>query len=260
MAGELLSPRHRELIRPVDSEHSAVFQALGGTLDASGIRRIILTASGGPFRGCGPERLRTVTPAEALAHPSWSMGPRITVDSAPLLNKGFEVIEAVRLFSVPFESVKVVIHPQSIIHSLIEHPDGSLIAQMGTPDMRLAVAYALAFPERLPLLDGGLPGYRAFSFDRDLTFEEPDRGVFRCLALAEEAGRSGGTAPSVLNAAGEVAAEAFLKGRLPFTGIAEVIEDCLGGVAREPLGSLDDALLADSRARECASELVRKYG
>jgi 1-deoxy-D-xylulose-5-phosphate reductoisomerase len=261
MAGGLLGPAERALLTPVDSEHSAIFQALGGTLDGSKARRLVLTASGGPFRGCGPERLGAVTPQEALRHPNWSMGRRISIDSATLFNKGLEVIEARHLFGVPFERISVLVHPQSVIHSLVEFPDGSLIAQMGVSDMRVPIAYALGFPERLPLLGnpalGDLP---PFAFDRDLTFEEPDVALFPALPLAIGAGREGGTAPSVLNAADEVAVGAFLDGGIPFPAIPRIIEDCLQGIPSRPLTCVGDALEADREARGYARSLLGKYG
>jgi 1-deoxy-D-xylulose-5-phosphate reductoisomerase len=260
IGGGLLGPNDRELISPVDSEHSAVFQALGGSLDASRIRRLVLTASGGPFRGYDAERLKTVTYEEALSHPNWSMGPKITIDSATLLNKGFEVIEAHHLFRLPYDSISVVVHPQSVIHSLVEYPDGSMIAQLGPTDMRLAIAYALTNPTRLPLLDNkGLAGYAPFPFDKSLSFEEPDRKVFRALALAEAAGRRGGSAPAILNAAGEVAVSAFLAKRIPFHAITDVLEDCLGKIPVVPIKSLEDALAADKDARGYAEARIPKY-
>jgi 1-deoxy-D-xylulose-5-phosphate reductoisomerase len=258
-AGGLLTDSERRLIAPVDSEHSAIFQALGGSLDASKVRRLILTASGGPFLGWSAEMVRQAGKAAALRHPNWSMGKKITVDSATLLNKGFEVIEARHLFQVPYGQISVKIHPESVIHSLVEHRDGSLIAQMGAPDMRVAAAYALTHPERLPLLENSeVKGFHPFSFGRSLTFREPDRAVFPCLALAEGAGREGGDRPAVLAAAGEAAVGAFLADRLPFWAISEVIAECLDRVPPRGLKSLEDALEADRAGREFAESVVRR--
>jgi 1-deoxy-D-xylulose-5-phosphate reductoisomerase len=261
MAGDFIMPAMARLIVPVDSEHSAVFQALGGTLDASGARLIILTASGGPFLEKSKDDLAQVTPEEALAHPSWNMGPKITVDSATLLNKGLEVIEARHLFQVPWERIKVLVHPQSVIHSMVEYEDGQILAQLGPADMRAALAYALGFPARWPLLGGGggepLPGYSPLAFDRDLSFAEPDRRRFPCLRLAEEAGRSGGGAPAVLNAAGEMAVEAFLRCEIGFTAIPRIISDCLQTLGATKLYRIEDALEEDLKARALALKLLR---
>ncbi|MDR2611393.1 MAG: 1-deoxy-D-xylulose-5-phosphate reductoisomerase [Deltaproteobacteria bacterium] len=260
LGGDFIMPAMKRLIVPVDSEHSAVFQALGGTLDARGVRRIILTASGGPFLGRAREDLERVTPGEALAHPSWSMGPKITVDSATLLNKGLEVIEARHLFQMPWDAIKVLVHPQSVVHSMVEHEDGQIVAQLGPADMRAPLSYALGFPGRWPLLGGGgaaLPGYRPLAFDRDLTFAEPDRRTFPCLRLAEEAGRSGGGAPAVLNAAGEVAVEAFLRGEIGFMAIPRIVSDCLQSLGAARLYRIEDALGEDLKARALALRLVQ---
>jgi 1-deoxy-D-xylulose-5-phosphate reductoisomerase len=238
-------------ILPVDSEHSALFQLLRsegpGVVD-----RLILTASGGPFRG--RVELDGVTPAEALAHPTWDMGGRITIDSATLMNKGLEVIEAHHLFGIGYERIDVVVHPQSIVHSLIELNDGAQLAHLGLPDMRVPISYALHFPERadvtVPRLDLAEAGR--------LEFERPDPEVFACLRLAREAGRAGGTAPCALNAADEVAVEAFLAERLPFTGIAEVIGEVLERTGTEPLAHFEQLFECDLRARELANDLIAR--
>ncbi|MDR1038125.1 MAG: 1-deoxy-D-xylulose-5-phosphate reductoisomerase [Deltaproteobacteria bacterium] len=260
LAGDFIMPHMKRLVVPVDSEHSALFQALGGTLDAAGARRLIITCSGGPFFGRTREELERVTSAEALAHPSWNMGPKITVDSATLMNKGLEVIEAHHLFQMPWDSIKVIVHPQSVIHSMVEHDDGQVTAVMGPADMRAPISYALGFPERWPLLgDGGarLPGYSPVSFDRDLTFAEPDRRSFPCLRLAEEAGRSGGGAPAVLNAASELAVEAFLRGEIGFMGIPKLVGECLHKLGAAKLHRMEDALEEDLKARALAMKLIK---
>ncbi len=236
---------------PVDSEHSALHQLIGaeapGTVD-----RLVVTASGGPFRG--RTDLDDVSVAEALAHPTWKMGGRITIDSATLMNKGFEVIEAYHLFGVPYERIDVVVHPQSLIHSLIHLIDGSTLAHLGHPDMRVPISYALNFPERMPVdvprLDLAAAG--------SLTFEEPDPDTFACLRLALEAGRAGGTAPTVLNAADEVAVAAFLGELIPFTGIAAVIERCLEQMPAQPVTHFEDLFATDAEARERAAEAARE--
>jgi 1-deoxy-D-xylulose-5-phosphate reductoisomerase len=251
VAGGDLVARERErtgaMLVPVDSEHSALFQLLGGT-PPERVRAAVLTASGGPFRGRGPRELAEVTVEEALAHPTWTMGAKITVDSATLMNKGLELIEAHHLFGLPYERLEVVVHPQSLVHALVRLDDGSLLAHCGLPDMRVPIAYALRWPEPPPAaapLD--LVG-------RTLAFEAPDEGAFRCLALAREAGRAGGTAPAVLNAANEVAVGAFLAGGIGFGDIAGAVEHAL---AKVPLGaaeSLDAVLEADARARRVAAD------
>ena len=235
---------------PVDSEHSALHQLIGAEAPGT-VERLVVTASGGPFRG--REDLSGVSVADALDHPTWKMGGRITVDSATLMNKGFEVIEAHHLFGVPFERIEVVVHPQSLVHSLIHLIDGSTLAHLGYPDMRVPISYALHFPERapvdLPLLD--LAGVGA------LTFEAPDPGTFACLRLALEAGEAGGTAPCVLNAADEVAVAAFLDGGIPFTGIPAVIGQLLEEMPARPVGHFDDLFAADAEARRRSKDLVR---
>jgi 1-deoxy-D-xylulose-5-phosphate reductoisomerase len=220
----------------------------GGDLHAAGVRRILLTASGGPFRNTPKGRLAAVTPAQACAHPNWVMGRKISVDSATMMNKGLEVIEAHWLFGAPAEAIEVVIHPQSVIHSMVEYVDGSVLAQLGNPDMRTPIAYALGFPERIE------SGARALNFFElgALNFERPDLARFPCLALAYQALRAGGSAPAVLNAANEVAVEQFLKGELAFDRIAHLIEDVLSRVHGMPVESLEQVLDADRAAREIA--------
>ena len=235
---------------PVDSEHSALHQLIGSEAPGT-VERLVLTASGGPFRG--RDDLSGVTVAEALAHPTWAMGGRITIDSATLMNKGFEAIEAHHLFGVPYERIDIVVHPQSLVHSLIQLNDGASLAHLGHPDMRVPISYALHFPERadvdVPQLDLAAAG--------ELTFEQPDTETFACLRLAREAGEAGGTAPCVLNAADEVAVAAFLDGRIPFTGIAEVIERVLEETPSQPIGHFDDLFATDAEARGRTEEEVR---
>jgi len=236
---------------PVDSEHSAIFQAIQGQRRED-IRKLWLTASGGPFRTWEPARLGEVTAAEALRHPNWSMGPKITIDSATMMNKALEVIEASVLFGLPVDKVGVYIHPQSIVHSLVEFVDGSVLAQLGAPDMRLPIAYALTYPRRLPLngppLDLGRIGR--------LTFEEPDMERFPGLRLGYEAARTGGTMPAVLNAANEVAVAAFLEGRIKFPDIPRVVAETMAAHAPRPLESLEQVLGVNRWARDFAAELV----
>jgi 1-deoxy-D-xylulose-5-phosphate reductoisomerase len=236
---------------PVDSEHSALHQLIGAEAPGT-VERLILTASGGPFRG--REDLSGVSVADALAHPTWRMGGRITIDSATLMNKGFEAIEAHHLFGVPYEQIKVVVHPQSLVHSLIQLIDGSSLAHLGYPDMRVPISYALHFPERadvdVPRLDLAAAG--------ELTFEEPDLETFACLRLALAAGEAGGTAPCVLNAADEVAVAAFLDGRIAFTGIAAAIERVLEEMPARPVTHFDDLFATDAEARERAEREVRE--
>jgi len=235
---------------PVDSEHSALFQLIGGEAPGT-VEQLVLTASGGPFRG--RDDLSEVSVADALAHPTWRMGGRITIDSATLMNKGFEAIEAHHLFAVPYERIDVVVHPQSLIHSLIHLNDGSSLAHLGYPDMRVPISYALHYPERVdvdvPRLDLAAAG--------SLTFEQPDLETFACLRLALEAGRAGGTAPTVLNAADEVAVAAFLEERIPFTAIPAVIERVLEEMPAQGVSHFDDLFAADAEARERSQEQVR---
>ncbi|TML36390.1 MAG: 1-deoxy-D-xylulose-5-phosphate reductoisomerase [Actinobacteria bacterium] len=237
---------------PVDSEHSALYQLVGAESPGH-VDRLVLTASGGPFRGRSIEELEDVTREEALAHPTWDMGGRITVDSATLMNKGFELIEAHHLFGVSLEQIDVLVHPQSIVHALVHLNDGASLAHLGYPDMRVPISYALHHPDRADVpvetLDLATVG--------QLTFEEPDVRTFACLRLARDALRAGGTAPCVLNAADEVAVQAFLDGELGFTGIAEVVERALDALPPEPVGHFSDLYRADAAARETARELVQ---
>jgi 1-deoxy-D-xylulose-5-phosphate reductoisomerase len=236
-------------IVPVDSEHSALYQLIRAEQPGN-VERLVLTASGGPFRG--RTDLAGISPDDALAHPTWEMGGRITIDSATLMNKGFEMIEAHHLFGVAYEHIDVVIHPQSIVHSLVHLNDGASLAHLGYPDMRVPISYALHFPERadvdMPTLDLASVG--------ELTFERPDTETFGCLRLARQAGEAGGTAPCVLNAADEVAVEAFLAGRIPFSGIPEVIERTLETVPGGPVRHFEDLFDVDSAARERADGLI----
>ena len=238
---------------PVDSEHSAIFQALEGQRRDE-VRRLWLTASGGPFRTWPQEKLATATPAQALKHPNWDMGAKITIDSATMMNKALEVIEASVLFGLPVSQIEVFIHPQSIIHSLVEFVDGSVLAQLGWPDMRLPIAYALTYPRRLPLNSEPLDLGKV----AQLTFERPDFDRFPALRLGYEAAKIGGTMPAVLNAANEVAVAAFLDGRLPFPGIPRVVEETMAAHAPGPLKNLAQVLAVNNWAREHAQELVNK--
>jgi 1-deoxy-D-xylulose-5-phosphate reductoisomerase len=235
---------------PVDSEHSALYQLVNAEPPGT-VERLVLTASGGPFRG--RDDLSGVSVADALAHPTWRMGGRITIDSATLMNKGFEAIEAHHLFGVPYERIEVVVHPQSLIHSLVHLNDGSSLAHLGYPDMRVPISYALHYPERadvdVPHLDLAAAG--------SLTFEPPDLDTFACLRLALEAGAAGGTAPCVLNAADEVAVAAFLAERIPFTAIPAVIEGVLEEMPARPVGHFDDLFAADAEARQRGEQQVR---
>ena len=236
-------------IIPVDSEHSALYQLIRAEPPGT-VERLVLTASGGPFRG--RTDLSGITPEEALAHPTWEMGGRITIDSATLMNKGFEMIEAHHLFGVPYERIDVVVHPQSIVHSLVHLNDGASLAHLGYPDMRVPISYALHLPERadvdVPMLDLASVG--------ELSFENPDPDTFACLRRAREAGEVGGTAPCVLNAADEVAVQAFLGGRIPFTGIPEVIDKCLDALPGGPVRHFEDLFDVDAAAREHARGLI----
>ncbi len=254
MAGELVMARAAEQnvrILPIDSEHSAIFQCLSAGRPEE-LDRILLTASGGPFREWPAERIAAATPEAALRHPNWEMGPKITIDSATLMNKGLEVIEARWLFDVSPDQIEVVVHPQSIVHSMVAYRDGSVMAQLGAPDMRGAIAYALSWPERLPL---GLP-VPDFSQLGSLTFESPDLERFPALGLAFRAIRIGGTLPAVLNAANEAAVSAFLEGGLPFPAIAETVKAVMD--RHEPVSApdLDAILAADRWARETAAALA----
>lgn len=258
LAGELLTRTARqagaELI-PIDSEHSAIFQCLrsrDASLDGAGVRRILLTASGGPFRGRTRAELDGVTPAQAVAHPKWSMGPKISVDSATLMNKGLEVIEAHHLFDVPGERIEVLVHPQSLVHSLVEFVDGSTLAQLGLPDMRTTLAVGLGWPERI---DAGVAGLDLLRQGR-LDFEAPDTDAFPCLALAWQAMAAGGTAPAILNAANEEAVSAFLQGRAGFLAIPELVDNALSTLPAEPADTLDGLLAADQRARQLTRNAI----
>ena len=252
MAGPLVMRAAQESgaqLLPVDSEHNAVFQCFS---EQRFVRKIVLTASGGPFRAAAVESLHSVTPDQACAHPNWRMGRKISVDSATMMNKGLEVIEARWLFGLPPERIEVLIHPQSIVHSMVEYGDGSVIAQLSNPDMRVPIAHALAYPERVE------SGARSLdlSLIKSLSFEKPDMARFPCLGLAYAALRAGGTAPAVLNAANEVAVEAFLAGRLPFTGIGGVIADALAAVAASPADDLAQVMEADARGRREANRSI----
>jgi 1-deoxy-D-xylulose-5-phosphate reductoisomerase len=237
-----------ELI-PVDSEHSALAQCLQGE-DPASVRRLILSASGGPFRGWEADAMAAVTPEDALQHPTWRMGNRITIDSATLMNKAFEVIEAHFLFGLDYDDISVVVHPQSVVHSLVEFVDGSLKAQLGEPDMRVPIQYAITHPARAATI-----GRPSFSLPgRSLVFEDPDLDAFPCLRLGYEAGRMGGSAPAVLNAADEIAVQAFLDGRIGFGSIAVVVEQTLASVAPRPVGSVAEVLEVDGEARRVAQQ------
>jgi 1-deoxy-D-xylulose-5-phosphate reductoisomerase len=261
MAGPLLLAEARAAgatLLPIDSEHNAVFQCLppGAVpgLPPTGVRRVILTASGGPFLDWPAERIGQATPAQACAHPKWVMGRKISVDSATLMNKGLEVIEASILFGLGVDRVDVVVHRQSIIHSLVEYVDGSVLAQLGSPDMRTPIAHAMAWPERAP------SGVQFLDLVKvgQLQFEEPDLVRFPCLALAREAARQGGLAPAIANAANEVAVAAFLEGRLNFGGIARVIAEVLGHMPGGPAADLEAVIAADAAARQSASGIVER--
>lgn len=253
VAGELimgLAERHKVPILPVDSEHSAIFQCLQGVVNP--IEKILLTASGGPFRTKTMEELATVTKAQALKHPNWKMGAKITIDSASMMNKGFEMIEAKWLFDVTPSQVQVLVHPQSVIHSAVQFEDGAVIAQLGIPDMKLPIAYAFSYPQRLksqaPRLD--------FNQYATLTFEEPDMERFRNLAFAFEAARQGGNMPCILNAANEVVVAAFLRDEIGFLRMSEVIERVMARASFLSKPTYDDYVATDSEARSIAAELL----
>jgi 1-deoxy-D-xylulose-5-phosphate reductoisomerase len=256
-AGQLvmnLSARKKTALLPVDSEHSAIWQCLAGRGD-NPVEKIILTASGGPFRDLDKGEMEKVTVAMALRHPNWAMGSKITIDSATLMNKGLEVIEAKWLFGVSYSQIEVVIHPQSIVHSAVEFEDGSVIAQMGLPDMRLPIQYALTYPRRL---SGSVPRLKLTAL-QGLTFEEPDTEKFPSLRLAFEAGSAGGIMPAVLNAANEVAVDSFLKGVIPFTGIPMVVKSVMEIQQNVNEPELDEIMEADQRAREKAREFIKVF-
>ncbi|HHO67744.1 MAG TPA: 1-deoxy-D-xylulose-5-phosphate reductoisomerase [Gammaproteobacteria bacterium] len=260
MAGQLFMDEVRRsgaVLLPVDSEHNAVFQCLPagflpGQAAPEGVEQILLTASGGPFRTLPLEQLATVTAEQACAHPNWDMGRKISVDSATMMNKGLEVIEACWLFGLPDSRIQVVLHPQSVVHSLVQYRDGSVLAELGNPDMRTPIAHALAWPQRI---GSGVGLLDLFAVGR-LDFEPPDLDRFPCLALAGRAWRAGGTAPALLNAANEVAVQAFLDGELAFTGIAGVIAAVLDRCPVRDAGSLEAILAADAEARACAREAI----
>lgn len=260
MAGPLLTGAvrdHGATLIPIDSEHNAVFQCLGadGEKTIGDVQRILLTASGGPFLDRDPATLDQVTPAQACAHPNWDMGRKISVDSATMMNKGLEVIEACCLFDVPVDRIEVVIHPQSVVHSLVQFRDGSTLAQLGNPDMRTPIAHALGWPQRL---DSGVEALDLLAVGR-LDFGAPDLVRFPCLRLALEAARSGGAAPIVLNAANEVAVQAFLAAEVPFTAISGIIEDVLAQSSVQSSDDLEQILSVDHEARRTATETIGKF-
>ena len=255
LAGELLmsaaNGANAEII-PIDSEHNAIFQCLRSRQTQGDVRRIVLTASGGPFRGRSRESLASVTPQQAVAHPKWSMGPKISVDSATLMNKGLELIEAHHLFDIPGEKLAVLVHPQSLVHSLVEFVDGSTLAQLGLPDMRTSLAVGLGWPQRI---ESGVAGLDLLAQGR-LDFEAPDTEAFPCLRLAWHALEAGGTAPAILNAANEVAVSAFLQGRIGFLAIPALVEDTLALLPAAPAESLEALLAADAQARRLTEHAV----
>ncbi len=254
VAGELicrLAEEYRSAIIPVDSEHSAIFQCLAG--EHSEIEKILLTASGGPFRNFTADQLASVTKDDALRHPTWSMGAKITIDSATMMNKGFEVIEAKWLFGVSPEKIEVLVHPQSIVHSAVQFKDGAVKAQLGTPDMRLPIQYALSYPERLPLSTERLD-----LFKQPLEFFRPDTNKFRCLALAFEAIARGGNMPCIVNAANEIVNRGFLEGRCGFVQMADIIENTMAKATFDASPSYDTYVATDHEARRIASELMAK--
>ena len=256
MAGSLVMgevERRGTRLLPVDSEHSAIFQAMSGQRRED-VRRLILTASGGPFLNMEPGRVGHVTPEEALAHPNWKMGRKVSIDSATLMNKGLEVIEGRWLFDMGYDKIDVVIHPQSIVHSMVEYVDGSVIAQLGTADMKGPIAYALSYPERI---EAGVAPLDLTAWGR-LDFMEPDRATFPCLGLAYSALKEGGTMPAVLNGTDEVAVEAFLEGAIPFSGIHEVVERVMDVHRCEEETDLEAILEADRWARETAWRVIKK--
>lgn len=253
VAGELvcrLAAENRVPILPVDSEHSAIFQSIVGEGD-NPIEKILLTASGGPFRKFTLDQMRDVTAADALKHPTWEMGAKITIDSASMMNKGFEVIEAKWLFGVPADKIQVLVHPQSIVHSAVQFCDGAVKAQLGVPDMRLPIQYAFSFPDRLPL-----NGDRLDLFKQPLEFFEPDLEKFRCLALAFESIKRGGNMPCIVNAANEVVNEGFRKGRCSFLGMGEIIEKTMAKATFSATPDYDTYIATDAEARRIAAELM----
>jgi 1-deoxy-D-xylulose-5-phosphate reductoisomerase len=260
MSGSLFmdeARRNNAKILPIDSEHNAVFQCMPADFTRGlcevGVRRILLTASGGPFRNTPVDELARVTPQQACSHPNWVMGPKISVDSATMMNKGLEVIEACLLFDAHPDDVQVVLHPQSVVHSLVEYTDGSTLAQMGNPDMRTPIAHALAWPDRI---ESGVSRLDLFSVAR-LDFEPPDESRFPCLTLAFRAVREGGSSPAVLNAANEIAVEAFLDSRIAFTSITDVIASVMNQLPVTEVTELDQILEIDSQARAMARQLIQ---
>lgn len=262
MSGKLFMDAVKENgaeLLPLDSEHNAVFQCLpraAGGLAQSGVTRVLLTGSGGPFRTRPRKELREATPEEACAHPNWDMGRKISVDSATMMNKGLEIIEACWLFDAGIDQVEVVIHPESIVHSLVEYADGSVLAQLGNPDMRTPIAHALAWPERI---ESGVKKLNLFEAAQ-LNFEKPDPGKFPCLDLARQAMKQGGTATAALNAANEIAVEKFLDGAIRYTEIADVVEKTLSAAAVRPADAIEHILDADKHAREYATNYCREIG
>lgn len=258
LAGELLMAEangaNAEII-PIDSEHNAIFQCLRSRDTQGDVRRIVLTASGGPFRGRTRDSLVSVTPEQAIAHPKWSMGPKISVDSATLMNKGLELIEAHHLFDIPGRKLAVLVHPQSLVHSLVEFVDGSTLAQLGLPDMRTSLAVGLGWPQRI---ESGVAGLDLLAHGR-LDFEAPDSDAFPCLRLAWQALEAGGTAPAVLNAANEVAVSAFLQGRMGFLAIPALVEETLDALPAAPAESLEALLAADAQARRFAERKLTEH-
>ena len=246
-----LAKKHKAAILPVDSEHSAIFQSLMGNHHQE-IKKILLTASGGPFFGKKRSELEKITPSDALKHPNWDMGAKVTIDSSTLVNKGLEIIEAKWLFNVPIDDIKVLVHRQSIVHSMVEFVDNGIIAQLGAPDMRLPIQFALTYPNRLPMKGNELD----FSSFAGLTFEEPDTDTFFALELAKKAGREGGTLPTVFNSADEAAVELFLNGRLPYLGISDAIAEAMECIPSKAEPTLDDILRTDKLAREF---VLKKY-
>lgn len=244
--------KHHILIRPVDSEHSAIFQSMLGQ-DKKGIHKILLTASGGPFRGKSKEELSHVTVADAMKHPTWNMGMKVTLDSATMFNKGLEVIEAHWLFDVDYDDIEVIVQPQSLIHSMVEYDDGSIMAQIGNPDMRLPIQFALTYPRRLPS-----PSHEFVDWGKiaAIGIEKPDMKVFRSLKLAYEAGKAGGDTTTAFNAANEEAIKAFIAGKLSFLSIFDVVEDTLSKWQTNPISSYEDVQEADARARELADRCM----
>jgi len=259
MSGKLFMDavkQHQAELLPIDSEHNAIFQCMPGKLDSNlqqlGIKRILLTGSGGPFRDTPMEQLAKVTPEQAIAHPNWSMGRKISVDSSTMMNKGLELIEACWLFNTTPDFIQIVVHPQSVVHSMVEYEDGSILAQLGQPDMRTPIAHAMAWPQRM---DAGVESLNLFDVAQ-LDFEQPDYQRFPCLRLAEQAAREGGTSPAILNAANEVAVQAFLDNDLAFTAIPYIVETVLVGIDSHDASNLEIVLQADQQARQHARHLI----